>query len=108
MGKDANASLLRDALSDSGVRLDHLKEVDGPSGTAVILLQPSGTTLTPLRLQVVSSTGAEAVVCLIHSDPLTGENSILIVGGANTAAWDFDDAALQVMSFLAFQNCSGD
>ncbi|KAK9906897.1 hypothetical protein WJX75_009892 [Coccomyxa subellipsoidea] len=67
VGKDANASLLRDALSDAGVRLDHLKEVNGPSGTAVILLQPSG------------------------------ENSILIVGGANTAAWDFDDAALELL-----------
>lgn len=44
VGKDANASLLRDALSDAGVRLDHLKEVNGPSGTAVILLQPSGAT----------------------------------------------------------------
>ncbi|BDA46191.1 Ribokinase [Coccomyxa sp. Obi] len=67
VGTDANAALLRDALSDAGVRLDHLREVHGPTGTAVILLQPSG------------------------------ENSIIIVGGANTAAWDFDDAALELL-----------
>ncbi len=42
VGTDANASLLRDALSDAGVHLDHLKEIDGPTGTAVILVQPSG------------------------------------------------------------------
>lgn len=37
-----NAELLKSALSEAGVKLDHLKEVDGPSGTAVILVQPSG------------------------------------------------------------------
>lgn len=42
MGKDVNAELLKSALSEAGVKLDHLKEVDGPSGTAVILVQPSG------------------------------------------------------------------
>lgn len=27
---------------------------------------------------------------------IAGENSIMIVGGANTAQWDFDEEALQV------------
>lgn len=42
VGTDANAVMLRAALHDSGVSLDHLRTVDGPTGTAVILLQPSG------------------------------------------------------------------
>jgi ribokinase len=41
-GTDSNAALLRAALADCGVRLDHLRQTEGPSGTAVILLQPSG------------------------------------------------------------------
>ena len=42
VGKDANSSMLHEALDESGVALDHLRAVDGPSGTAVILVQPSG------------------------------------------------------------------
>lgn len=34
--------MLRDALRDSSAGIDHLREVEGPSGTAVILVQPSG------------------------------------------------------------------
>ncbi|CAL5227637.1 g10642 [Coccomyxa viridis] len=67
VGSDANAELLKSSLSEAGVKLDHLREVDGPSGTAVILVQPSG------------------------------ENSIMIVGGANTADWEFDESALQLL-----------
>jgi ribokinase len=48
--------MLREALDGSGVGIDHLRAVEGPSGTAVILVQPSG------------------------------ENSILIVGEAATDA----------------------
>lgn len=61
VGQDANSAMLRQALEDSGASIDHLREVQGPSGTAVILVQPSG------------------------------ENSIVIAGGANTAEWDFND-----------------
>jgi len=55
-GKDGTATLLRDALAGAGVGLSFCAEVDGPSGQAVIILQPSG------------------------------ENSIILVPGAN-AAW---------------------
>ena len=34
--------MLKDALQKAGVDLQYLREVDGPSGSAVILLQPSG------------------------------------------------------------------
>jgi len=67
VGKDANASMLQRALEDSAVDTTHLRPVDGPSGTAVVLLQPSG------------------------------ENSIIIVGGANTAEWTFSPAAEEVL-----------
>ncbi|GBF91895.1 hypothetical protein Rsub_05000 [Raphidocelis subcapitata] len=64
-GTDANAPLLRAELEGCGVRLDHLAATEGPSGTAVILLQPSG------------------------------ENSIIIVGGANqdSRSWALPPAA---------------
>jgi ribokinase len=42
VGSDSYAAPLRAALAEAGVRLDHLQEVQGPSGTAVILLQSSG------------------------------------------------------------------
>lgn len=42
MGTDANADMLRAALCGCGVGLSHLRTVEGPTGTAVILLQPSG------------------------------------------------------------------
>ncbi|MBA2479438.1 MAG: ribokinase [Planctomycetes bacterium] len=53
LGTDAFASALRVALGDAGVKLDHLAMVEGPTGQAFILLQRGG------------------------------ENSIIIVGGAN-------------------------
>ena len=42
VGTDANASMLRDSLHGSGVDLSLLREVEGPCGTALILLQKSG------------------------------------------------------------------
>ena len=55
VGRDVSAELLKSALSDAGVKLDHLQEVEGPSGTAIILVQPSGTFYVlpvPQRYQV--------------------------------------------------------
>jgi ribokinase len=42
VGTDSYVQPLRAALADAGVLLQHLQEVPGPSGTAVILLQASG------------------------------------------------------------------
>lgn len=42
VGDDANAQMLRSSLEGSRVDTSHLRSVDGPSGTAVVLLQPSG------------------------------------------------------------------
>ncbi|KAK9867493.1 hypothetical protein WJX84_011453 [Apatococcus fuscideae] len=67
VGTDANANLLRDFLQSSGVKLDYLREIDGPTGSAIILLQPSG------------------------------ENSIIIVGGANMTGWQITDDAKQLL-----------
>ncbi|KAK4803608.1 hypothetical protein SAY86_003425 [Trapa natans] len=59
IGDDANGRLIKDALEAvGGVRLDYVKSVGGsPTGHAVVMLQPGG------------------------------ENSIIIVGGANTFGW---------------------
>ncbi|GLI68634.1 hypothetical protein VaNZ11_013004, partial [Volvox africanus] len=65
---DPNAALLRGALQGSGVDLSHAQDVDGPCGTALILLQSGG------------------------------ENSIIIVGGANQAAWNLSDSVKQLIS----------
>ncbi len=42
VGQDANSAMLKQALSGCGVDLSHLREVAGPCGTALILLQSSG------------------------------------------------------------------
>ncbi|GLJ06086.1 hypothetical protein SUGI_0031560 [Cryptomeria japonica] len=55
VGKDAHGMLIRDCLASCGVRLDHLNTVSVPTGHAVVMLQPSG------------------------------QNSIIIVGGANVS-----------------------
>lgn len=68
VGQDANAAMLKDALTSSGVDLSHLRGVEGPSGTALILLQRSG------------------------------ENSIVIVGGANQSYWHLTDGACKALS----------
>jgi ribokinase len=61
-GRDGAAALLRDALAGCGVSLEHTVAVEAPTGQAVIILQPGG------------------------------ENSIIIVGGANVA-WQAPGAA---------------
>lgn len=42
VGKDGHASLVKDALAAAGVRLDHMNTVKGPTGHAVVMLQPGG------------------------------------------------------------------
>eukprot|EP01025_Chloroclados_australasicus_P001330 TRINITY_DN103659_c0_g1_i1.p1 TRINITY_DN103659_c0_g1~~TRINITY_DN103659_c0_g1_i1.p1 ORF type:complete len:373 (-),score=39.88 TRINITY_DN103659_c0_g1_i1:166-1188(-) len=61
IGTDENADFMINALSSRGVDLSLVRRVEGSTGAAVILLQPSG------------------------------ENSIVIVGGANTADWAITD-----------------
>lgn len=45
VGDDSYADPLRDALQSAGVKLDYVKSVPGPTGTAVILLQHSGQSM---------------------------------------------------------------
>eukprot|EP00803_Ostreobium_quekettii_P009810 evm.model.scf_788EXC.4 EVM.evm.TU.scf_788EXC.4 scf_788EXC:36542-42083(+) len=69
VGSDANAEFLKASLLSCGVNLSFLKKVKGPSGTAVVMLQPSG------------------------------ENSIVIVGGANQHTWSLGaDVQQSIMS----------
>jgi hypothetical protein len=53
VGEDAHGLLIRNALASSGVQLDYLRSISEPTGHAVVMLQPGG------------------------------QNSIIIVGGAN-------------------------
>jgi ribokinase len=58
VGDDAHGKLIIEALENDGVRLDYLNTVDAaPTGHAVVMLQPDG------------------------------QNSIIIVGGANMNCW---------------------
>lgn len=58
VGDDAHGKLITEALENGGVRLDYLNTVDAaPTGHAVVMLQPDG------------------------------QNSIIIVGGANMNCW---------------------
>ncbi len=66
VGSEGPSQLLRDAMTSCGVDDSFVRQVDGACGTAVILLQPSG------------------------------ENSIIIVGGANTSGWQVTDDAKKV------------
>lgn len=61
VGTDANAQLLKDSLRKCGVDLSYLREIEGPSGTAMIMVDTSG------------------------------ENIIMIVGGANQSNWEFTE-----------------
>eukprot|EP00897_Mesotaenium_endlicherianum_P010351 jgi/Mesen1/9344/ME000061S08790 len=61
VGRDSYAELAREALTACGVRLEYLGSVAGPTGHAVVMLQPGG------------------------------QNSIVIVGGANMAWPRLDD-----------------
>jgi len=45
VGTDANSQLLKDSLTKCGVDLSYLREIEGPSGTAMIMVDPSGTLL---------------------------------------------------------------
>ena len=67
-GRDAPAGLLREALGRCGVDLQHCAAVDAPTGQAIIVLQPGG------------------------------ENSIIIVGGANTAWTTPSEEALKAVA----------
>lgn len=58
VGEDAHGKLITDALQGGGVLLDHLNTVSAaPTGHAVVMLQSDG------------------------------QNSIIIVGGANMSCW---------------------
>ncbi|KAI7836988.1 hypothetical protein COHA_009170 [Chlorella ohadii] len=68
LGSDAQAHMLRAALDSYGVDKQLVREVEGPSGTAVILLEEDG------------------------------DNRIILHGGANTAPWALSGAAQAAIS----------
>ena len=51
VGTDANAQLVRSALSDCGVDISHLREVEGPTGSAIISVDPEGELSCVLLVQ---------------------------------------------------------
>jgi len=67
-GRDGSGAMLRDSLAANSVDCSASRDTDAPTGTALILLQPSG------------------------------ENSIVIVGGANQANWEISDSMKQAIS----------
>ncbi|MFI9403544.1 ribokinase [Nocardia sp. NPDC052316] len=68
VGDDVFAAELRRALTDSGVGVERLRTVDGPSGVAAIVVDGGG------------------------------ENSIIVVGGANTRVTELTEADLAVIA----------
>ena len=78
VGSDPGADFMRSALSEAGVLIDGtvLDKVDTATGTAVVMVDPEG------------------------------ENSIVIVGGANTASWSCEGqqrAAVEQASMVLMQ-----
>eukprot|EP00210_Caulerpa_lentillifera_P000895 g866.t1 len=72
IGSDSNGDFLMDSLASIGVNLTFVKKVKESTGTAVIMLQDSGLSKNTKQDN------------FIHT---VGENSILIVGGANQSQW---------------------
>ncbi|EFN51579.1 hypothetical protein CHLNCDRAFT_140074 [Chlorella variabilis] len=68
VGRDAQAQMLRGALEGCGVDTSLVREVEGPTGTAVILLEEDG------------------------------QNRIILHGGANTAPWQLGEEARAAIS----------
>ncbi|MFC9439594.1 ribokinase [Nocardia sp. NPDC057030] len=68
VGDDVFADELRRVLTDSGVNVERLRTVDGPSGVAAIVVDGGG------------------------------ENSIIVVGGANARMTELTDADLEVIA----------
>lgn len=68
VGEDGHANMVKEALTSAGVHLDHVNSVDGPTGHAVVMLQPGG------------------------------RNSIIIVGGANVAWPNLEDGSSSLTS----------
>jgi ribokinase len=62
LGSDAYAPLLETALENAGVHSELVQQMDGPSGQAIILSQPN-----------------------------SGDNAIIVIGGANQEWYELDD-----------------
>ena len=59
VGTDANAQLLKDSLIRCGADLSYLREIEGPSGTAMIMVDKSGVQLNQsLILSMTSQSSA--------------------------------------------------
>ena len=56
VGKDPSGQRLREELASHGVDVTHLREVDGPSGTALITVSSSGENT------IILDAGANATV----------------------------------------------
>ena len=99
LGSDANAQMLREALTQLGADLSHVRTVEGPTGSAVILLQPSGAAPAaqgPAMACSKPSWRTGVTWLRTADDSCAGENSILVVGGANQADWALSEGARQV------------
>ena len=87
--------MLREALAGCGVDTELLYSVDGASGTAIVLLQPGGEWGgVPMRRGNRQCARSRVQ----HTRAPPGENSIVIVGGANTSEeWEITDEVTQAI-----------
>lgn len=60
IGRDSNAAMLRTSLESCSVNLSHLRELDGPSGTALILLQVALVSAAGCTFIIPCQTGLSA------------------------------------------------
>lgn len=72
LGNDSNADALESALGAAGVQLQHVQRVDGPSGTAVILLQDSGGRMARLNTPTAACWEWQATSGMLTAVPRSG------------------------------------
>ena len=89
LGGDAYAAPLRQALAEAGVELQHVREVDGAAtGTAIILLQPSGENsiiLSPAaNARWPAGDSAEQIFTAEARESIASAGALLMMG---TSSW---------------------
>lgn len=70
--------MLREALDGSGVGIDHLRAVEGPSGTAAILVQPSGENSILIVGETDGGVPSAALIAHAHVAPFDDAFSMLL------------------------------
>lgn len=110
LGSDSFGESLRVFLSEEGLDIEHVSQVDGPSGTAIITVDPNGENVIVIIPGANSRVGPEMVssVTLTRNDVVLMQNEIPELSNQTAVEMALSAQAVTILNLAPYRETSAE